>query len=67
LLSAEAERRASRVPRIERRRTKELAAEAGIAYGYAANIIAKKRREIEAKIKVDIRSANVNSQSSEPK
>lgn len=65
LLLAEAQRRANRAPRVERRRTKELAVEAGVTYGYAANIIAKKRREIEAKIKVDIQVPNVNSQSSE--
>lgn len=65
LLAQEARRRAERAPRIERRRTKELAADAGVTYGYAANVIAKKRREIEANIKVDIQMSNVNSQPSE--
>lgn len=54
LLTLEAERRAKHLPRVERRLTKSLAIEAGVTYSYAANIIAKRRREIEAKIKVDV-------------
>lgn len=52
LFSAEAVRRADGLPRNERSATKDLAAETGFAYGYVANIIARKRRELEKKVHI---------------
>lgn len=52
LFSAEAVRRADGLPRDQRAATKDLAVETGLAYGYVANIIARKRRELEQKVHI---------------
>lgn len=52
LLDAEARRRADGQSLKSRTRTKQLAAETGLAYGYLANIISRKRREYESKVDV---------------
>lgn len=66
LIEAEAERRARGLPQRERKSTKDLAKEIGSAYGYVANLISKKRREIENKVHIEVAvPVNVNSQSSE--
>jgi hypothetical protein len=63
LLSAEAMRRASGMPLVQRTRTKELAAETGLAYSYVANIIARKRRELEEKVDVSCETVPVTNAS----
>jgi len=52
LLDNEAYRRARGDHISERTQTKELANQTGLAYGYIANIIAKKRRDHERRISV---------------
>jgi hypothetical protein len=54
LLTAEAKRRSERLPMHLRTRTKLLADQTGLAYAYVANIIARKRRQLEATISVNV-------------
>lgn len=52
LFAQEAQRRADHQKLKERQRTKLLAEQTGLAYGSVANIISRKRREIESKLSV---------------
>jgi hypothetical protein len=67
LIEAEAERRARGLPQRQRKSTKDLAKEIGSAYGYVANLISKRRRELELKVDVprETSTPNVNSEASE--